>query len=248
MNKSKLCSPPAVQRLTVMPWVNDQCPSGDSADIDKLQLKPLTQKDLDIAYDIQGTRGRDFYMEEIMEVDVSDCPSPTRDETVFMGDSDKKFKRLRVPAWFLQIDQVCIKCKKFVKPSVINFHLKHISSKAEFPDAPLLRSPHFEIWGAWFGRVCRHVLKVLDLTHPSQLVDLVNRRMINRDLPLKPTWSSYVFKAVRLYFQKGGMGLVHPDSITVNPANCINILADPVIFMRLATVYKPLRKTAAYKF
>jgi hypothetical protein len=261
MDEHLYTDPPPVQRQDWMTVPEYERPTPTNG----FRLLRLSQNDLDdqellssetdmvydpaqavsTEYDIEGTRGQDFY-EETHEP-VPAAPSPPRLFEVYLSKPLVAKKRRLNPAWFLNIGQACVPCNRFLPNAIaVKEHQKHVSGSTIFTDAPLLRQGHFDLWARWFNVVCRFVMEVLQVKHPREIVHLVNQRQFNRELPLSPTWSRHVKTALRAHFGLG-YGLVHPDMITINPANCICVLAEPVIFIRLSTLYKDLRKASIYK-
>lgn len=159
----------------------------------------------------------------------------------------KPRRPFRNPAWFIDLDVVCFKCKRRCSPGNIVEHFNHASGGIEYFEAPLLRDSHLTRWAELFHQVVLVIMRKLRIHSRKGMIDYLHK--FTDKVPRKLSWSNVHRHAFNRYFQIYG-GIIRPEFLTLNPPNSTLVLAHRVIFDRLlqhhpevnSAIYKALKK------
>ena len=157
----------------------------------------------------------------------------------------KSERPTRNPAWFLDIDQVCFKCKRRCPRLSLHQHIKHSPGKVVYEDAPLLRDFHLTMWADLLHSVIMIIMQKLNISSRQALTDYIIRHKIAEGCPHKVNWSKPFKHALNRYFLQFG-GIIRPEFITLNPPNSTLVLVFRPIFDKLLKV-NPVLNSAIYR-
>ena len=156
-----------------------------------------------------------------------------------------KSRPFKNPAWFLDLELACFKCKCRCNQRNISQHFKHSDGSVELESAPLFRDYHLTMWANLYNKVIVVIMRKLSLTSRKGLIDYLKNHKLANGLPRFTKLSFVNTQAANRYYDQFG-GVTQPDSVTVNPPNSVLSLTNRDLFDKLLQ-FNPEVNSAIYK-
>ena len=141
---------------------------------------------------------------------------------------------LRSPAWFLEVEAACFKCRKLIPEKARSQHVVHNKGAILYSEAILLRAEHLDQWARLFHSFIGALLAYFSLNCKQDLVELLVRLRYCEGLPVYVEWSDAQRSCLQRYYQLYGDS-VEPKYVRINPPNSAMALAHPPIIWKALT-------------
>jgi hypothetical protein len=151
----------------------------------------------------------------------------------------KKNRRSRLKAksspWFVVVSGACFRCRRYVAPIDIKYHMPHAPLRPRFEQiAPLYGDVDAITWADLFHKMVKEIQMYFRLFLSESLAQNTEDDFLNcltakldfRGLLVQPEWDEATLQALKTFANRHGYGL-HPVKVCLCPPNSVMALADP---------------------